>query len=239
MNLILFDRGEIDTPLPRCDPRARHLLEVLRRQPSDSFDAGIVNGPRGKGLITALTDEALSLRFEWTHPAPASGAIHLIVGLPRPQTARDILREAATFGVGRLSFVTTEKGDANYARSTLWSSGEWRRHLLAGAEQAFDTRVPELSHGEPLAATLAALPANGTRFVLDNYESPGALSLAPLPSPAHVTLALGAERGWSAAERALLRQEGFAFVHLGARVFRTETACVAALTLIQAKLGLV
>ena len=52
------------------------------------------------------------------------------------------------------------------------------------------------------------------------------------------TLALGAERGWSAAERELLLQQGFLFVHLGERVLRTETACIAAITLLKAKLGL-
>ncbi|MBP7483295.1 MAG: RsmE family RNA methyltransferase, partial [Lacunisphaera sp.] len=50
-------------------------------------------------------------------------------------------------------------------------------------------------------------------------------------------LALGAERGWSAAERTLLRASGFTFTHLGERVLRTETACIAALTLLKAKLG--
>jgi RsmE family RNA methyltransferase len=54
-----------------------------------------------------------------------------------------------------------------------------------------------------------------------------------------VVLAFGAERGWSAAERALLRESGFTFAHLGERVLRTETACLVAITLIRAKLGLI
>jgi 16S rRNA (uracil1498-N3)-methyltransferase len=54
----------------------------------------------------------------------------------------------------------------------------------------------------------------------------------------YVILALGAERGWSGEERVMLRKAGFQFVHLGARVLRTETACVAALSLLRAKLHL-
>lgn len=239
MNLILFEPAEIDRPLPRTDRRAVHLLDVLRRRVGDSFDAGIVNGPRGKATLTHLAADALAFSFAPTSPVPPAAPLTLLVGLPRPQTARDILRDATTLGVGALHFVRTEKAESSYAQSTLWSSGEWRRHVLAGAEQAFATRLPEVTHGQPLAATLANLPSSA-RLALDNYESPlplGQLSLSSV-SAASVVLALGAERGWSATERDLFRAHNFTFVHLGERVLRTETAVTAALAIIRAKLGL-
>lgn len=236
MNLILFEPAEIDAPLPRRDPRAVHVLEVLRRKAGDDFDAGIVNGPRGKATVVAIDADSLTLRFvEHFVPAPLD-PITLIVGLPRPQTARDILRDATTLGVSTLHFTLTDKGDRNYASSSLWRSGEWRRHLVAGAEQAFDTRLPHVSHGRPLAEIVAALSPNGSRLALDNYESPTSLSAIETLAP-NATLALGPERGWSAAERALLRENNFSFVHLGSRVLRTESACTVALALVKAKLG--
>jgi len=244
VNLILFEPAEIHRPLPRTDRRAVHLLDVLRRRVGDSFDAGIVNGPRGKATLTHLAADALTFSFAPTTPIPSAAPLTLLVGLPRPQTARDILRDATTLGVGALHFVRTEKAESSYAQSTLWSSGEWRRHIIAGAEQAFATRIPEVTHGQPLATALANLPTlpriASTRLALDNYESPfslGQLTLSP-DSAAPVVLALGAERGWSAAERDLLRAHGFTFVHLGERVLRTETAVTAALAIIRAKLGL-
>jgi RsmE family RNA methyltransferase len=51
-------------------------------------------------------------------------------------------------------------------------------------------------------------------------------------------LALGPERGWGPADRAALRAYGFTLVHLGPRVLRSETAVIAALTLVRARLGL-
>lgn len=248
MNLILFEPSELQRPLPRSDRRAQHLLTVLRRNVGDSFDAGLINGPRGKATLTAITADVLTLSFAWGQPPAPPAPLTLIVGLPRPQTARDILRDATTLGVAAIHFVQTEKAERSYAQSTLWSSDEWRRHVLTGAEQAFDTHIPAITHGDTLAEALARFPARDAsapgesrtpaRIALDNYESPAALGAFQPVADAAVTLAIGAERGWSERERGFLREHGFVFAHLGARVLRTETAVVAALAILRAKLGL-
>lgn len=238
VNLILFEPDETGRPLLRTDRRARHILDVLRREIGDTFDVGQIDGPRGKATLVTADDAALALSFAWETNLSAPEPIALIVGLPRPQTARDILRDATTLGVGALHFVRTEKGDAHYAQSTLWTSGEWRRHAIAGAEQAFATRLPEMTHGRSLAEAIATLPSAATRLALDNYEAPTPLSLCNVIRDKPVALALGGERGWSAAERAALRAHGFTLVHLGARVLRTETACTVAIAIVRAQLGL-
>lgn len=238
MNIILFRPSEVELPLPRGDPRVHHLLAVLRRQPGDTFDAGLINGPRGKGTLVSVGEERVVITFVWGESPPTPVPLTLLVGLPRPQTARDILREATALGVAAMHFVRTEKGEASYAGSSLWHSGGWEECVINGAAQAFCTRLPEVTHGRPLTDVIAAQPAGGIRLALDNYESPAPLSQVAVPAGRPVVLAFGAERGWSPAERILLRESGFTFVHLGERVLRTETACLAAITLIRAKLGL-
>lgn len=238
MNIILFSPEEVQLPLPGNDPRSRHILTVLQRRPGDGFDVGLFNGPRGKAVLESIgADGSLSLSFTWGEHPPPLAPIHLIVGLPRPQTARDILREGAALGIAAMDFVRTERGEPGYARSTLWSSREWESLLVAGAAQAFCTRLPGVRHGHPLAETVAALP-DVTRIALDNYEAAGALGRLTLPVGKKIVLALGSERGWSPAERDLLRQNGFVFAHLGERVLRTETACIAAVAVLKAALGL-
>lgn len=237
MNLILFDGSEFDRPLPMGDPRAIHIRKVLRRGEGDSFDGGVINGPRGRVRLEAQTDDGLKLVFEPTTPVPDPEPITLMVGLPRPQTARKILQEATALGVGRIHFHLTARGDPGYARSTLWSSGEARRHLIAGTEQAFATRLPEITHGRTLETVIADLPDGPARFALDNYEAAGPLIHAPLVTKA-VVLAVGSERGWTGSERELLKQSGFRLVDLGSRVLRSETAVVAGLAILRARLGL-
>ncbi len=237
MNIILFRPAEVELPLPRGDFRARHILTVLRRQPGESFDAGVVNGPRGKGSVVSVDENHLRLAFTWSESPPPLSPLVLVVGLPRPQTARDILREATSLGVAAMHFVRTEKGEASYGHSSLWHSGEWEDCLMTGAAQAFCTRLPEVTHGRAFAEVIQGLAPGQTRLALDNYEASLALPEVRLPAAQPVVLALGAERGWGEPERALLREQGFALAHLGQRVLRTETACLAAVALIKAKGG--
>lgn len=255
MNLILFEPAEISAELPRTDPRAEHILRILRRQIGDSFDVGLVDGPLGKATLANISDDALTFTFTWgPQPEPAA-PITLLIGLPRPQTARDILRDATTLGVGAIHFITTERTDPNYAAATLWTAGEWRRHCLAGAAQAFATRLPVVSHDRSLNSALGELPSATSitashgnthtpatttlaRLALDNYEATAPLSKCHLESDSSIVLALGPERGWGPADRAALRANGFSLVDLGSRVLRSETAVTAALTLVRARLGL-
>jgi 16S rRNA (uracil1498-N3)-methyltransferase len=237
LNLILFKTGETAGPLSRRDPRATHILEILRLKPGGSFDAGLIDGPKGKGRLLSITGETLLLDFSWGEPPPPLSPIHLVMGLPRPQTARDILRDLTSLGIEAMHFVRTEKGEASYASSSLWKSAEWQQCLVKGAAQAFCTRLPAVSSDRPLAEVLAELAPNSVRIALDNYEAAIPLSRWALDGSKPIVLAIGAERGWSGAERALLKREGFVLADLGARVLRAETACVAAVALLKAKAG--
>lgn len=236
--MVLFTADEITQPLRCDDPRARHALDVLRRTPGDDFDVGLINGPRGKATITAITATHLELQFIWGPPPPPPDAITLLIGLPRPQTARDILRDATTMGVAAMHFVATDKTEPSYAQSALWRKGEWHRHLRAGAEQAFDTRVPKVTATHSLAEACASLPDHAIRVALDNYEASAPLAEKCNPTDdSPLVLAFGPERGWAEKDRALLRAQGFALAHLGPHVLRLETAVTAALAIAKSRRG--
>jgi len=238
MNLILFTNAETAHSLPLSDPRAIHILTTLRRKEGDSFDAGIINGPRGKGFVEKITGAELALRFEPREDPPALHPVSLFAGLSRPQTMRKILQEATSLGVRELHFAATDKGEPSYATSRLWTTGEFQRHLLAGAEQAFTTRVPEVRLHGSVSSALEGLAPVHSAAALDNYEATAPLrSYRPPQLPA--LLLVGSERGWSAAERDQLRAHRIPLLHLGRNVLRTETACLCGLALMLASLELI
>jgi len=241
MNLILIDPGTIttgdqDTPIlwSPGDKRAGHVRNILKMGPGQTFDVGQINGPLGKALITQDGPDGMELKIKWQNDPTPPHPVDLIIGLPRPQTARKILRESASLGVRSLSFFRSQKGESSYADSRLWQTEQWRTLLHQGAEQAFTTHIPELTHGESLNTCVQSLNNDCDRIALDNYEAPEPLYALSLKHQS-CTVAVGSERGWSVEERDQLRAAGFTLAHLGQRVLRSETACIAALALIAAK----
>ncbi len=230
MNLILFTVAETEAPLPAADPRARHIVQHLRRGRGEAFDVGLIDGPRGKAWIVESDADSLLLEFRWEDASDPPIPLILGAGFPRPQSARRILRDTTALGVGALHFFDADKGVPTYRESRLWSTGEYRRHLVEGAEQAFSTRLPALELHSGLDAFLGSLPPDSDRLALDLYEAGAALASADLTRPGLV-LAVGPERGWSARERQLLRAADFRLVHLGRRVLRSDTACLCAVGL--------
>ncbi|MDQ8182778.1 RsmE family RNA methyltransferase [Pelagicoccus sp. SDUM812005] len=236
MNIVLFEEEELERELPLGDERAVHVLKVLRRQVGDDFDVGLIDGPRGRATVKEILDTGLLLGFEWGEEEPELLPIDLVVGLSRPQTMRKVLNEATTLGVRSIRFVVTDRGEPSYAESKLWSTGEWRRHVLAGVAQAFTTRVPQVSWGMSLKEAAAELAGRECRLALDNYEGTVRLAEACRGS-GDLVLAIGSERGWTAAERDFLRSEGWTLAGMGDRVLRTETAVVAAVAVARELMG--
>ena len=238
MNIVLFAVKEIDVPLPLNDSRAVHLLEILKLGVGDVFDVGLLDGPRGKARITEIGRRGIQLECSFSTEIPRLYDVTMLIGLPRPPSARRLLKDLTAQGVGELQFVVTEKGEKSYLNSRLWSHGEYKRLLCEGAEQAFCTRLPKVFVHSCLADCVHELEGDGDRIALDNYESNLELG-AYHPNHGNTVLAVGAERGWSAAERDLLRAHDFTLASVGQRVLKTETAAIAALAIVLAKRGLV
>jgi 16S rRNA (uracil1498-N3)-methyltransferase len=238
MNIILFEEHEIEKPLPRNDSRAVHILSVLRCRPGDTFDTGIVNGPRAKARIVSIKKNEIRLQFFFNIKDEKDELfpVILVVGMSRPQTMRKILRETTSLGVSHIMITGTDKTEESYHRSRLWTHGEYRHLLIWGAEQAFSTKIPEIQLFKSLEECCHYC-VSGERIALDNYEADVSLASYTFSHNCCI-LAVGPEKGWSNRERNFLREQGFTLVHLGKRVLRTETACVSGITLVLAGLNL-
>ena len=213
---------------PAHDARTHHLKKVLHAQDGDLVDFGVVNGPRGKGLVKWEKSGAVNLSLKWNERhASDLLPITLLVGLSRPQTCRKVIEQASALGVSELIFFTAEKSEASYTESSLWNE-EWHRLLIKGAEQAFSCHLPRCEKVKSLDAAIQQSSSfSTTRLALDVYESSQALSEMGRPNNENTLLAVGPERGWSQSERELLREQKFSLCHMGQRVLRVETAVVA------------
>jgi RsmE family RNA methyltransferase len=239
MNLILFDNPFESVRLEGSDARATHIRKVLRGELGTKVFIGFTGGPRARAKVTDVgADGSVALEVIGTEPSPAPLPVTLLIGLPRPHTAKRILFEAASMGVSGIHFFESEHSEPSYALSSLWSTDEWRDRLRLGAEQSFSTHLPEVAIHADLQSAITALFGADVNVALDNYEAEGALGEVLSEQAGSAVVALGAERGWSPSERDVFRKNGWKLAHLGAHVLRAETACVAAVSATAAKLGL-
>jgi RsmE family RNA methyltransferase len=239
VNLILFEPNEVKAregllygELSPKDPRAVHLLKTLRKTKGGSFDAGIIGGNRGRGiLVSAAAPVAVTLALN--DPPPPRLPVRLGVGFARPIQLRRILREAANFGLESVAFFGTDLGEKSYRLTTLLEDGGARAAMLEGAIEARDTRFPAVSKFDSVDTWLAGPEKPGRRVALDNVHPHGSFFRDGGRSPVETgyTLAVGSERGFSDRERRLLETAGFTRLSVGERALRTETACIAAIIL--------
>ena len=263
MNICLFEPDEIDRPLGLRDERAEHIIKILHKKVNDTFAAGIIGGPSGKAVITALeshdeksadgrkvfTEGSISFRFEPDGDGKPLHPLVMIIGFPRPIQLKRLLRDMAGLGVSEIHLTVTELGEKSYLKSGMATGGEGRKMLLEGCEQAASTHVPELFMHSSLEECLESVAPllqeghDGTKrlYALDNVEPSGSLAcfLRENPPEENQTsvAAIGAERGWTENERRLLEKKGFIRLGMGKRILRTETASTVAASLILGAMG--
>ena len=209
MNLLLFEPGEWKRPLDADDPRAVHIRTILKSKPGDLLDAGERNGLIGKALIREIRkDGGLVLEFEGERESPPLCPLTLIIGTPRPPTAKRLLRDLSAAGIERIVFTGTDLGEKSYLTSRLWSREEWKDAVDLGMAQGESTLMPAVDKYYSLYRSIDSLPEDTDRLALDNVSPLGALK-SYKPAHSSCCLALGPERGWSDRERDILRERGF------------------------------
>ena len=230
---MLITAPEAESGLSPEDSRARHLRDTVGLSVGGTFHVGVENGLRGIATIVAL-EPRLTFSVTWEKSPQLRLPLTVLVGLPRPQTAKKVLHDLASLGAARIIIFESEKGDPGYLTSSLWKDGEWREHVLKGTEQACSTLVPEVTRVASLAEAVALIDGAAWKLALDPYEATGAPELgAARPS---AVLAIGPERGFAESERATLRRAGFTFAHLGDRILRVEAAALVGGALMLAQL---
>jgi 16S rRNA (uracil1498-N3)-methyltransferase len=215
---------------------AHHVRSVLRL----ARDAAIVlfNGGGGEftARLTAVSRTAVRAAVGEAQPGIPEPpfAITLVQAVSRGERMDYTLQKAVELGVARIVPVVSRRTvvrlDDERGEKRLQ---HWRGIVRHAAEQSGRTIVPSLAPLVPLA-TWVATHEPGTAFLLDPRA---ATSLAGHARPAAATIVAGPEGGFDPAERELMVAAGIVPVRLGPRILRTETAALAALTVMQTRWG--
>ena len=239
MNCVLLPKG-YPMRLGAGSPKLAHIRETLGMRDGCEIFAGIAGE---KLWVCRLHFEAGGgAAFEPLREVPAQKPMRFAaaVAFARPQIAQRILFEAACLGVSRLVFYPAAKGEAAYAKSSLYSGGKFSEWREKGAEQACAPDIPEFfacgSLAEACGCIASAFP-NPLRVAPDLYEATANLwDFAPrlAEGGAAVCAVLGGERGFADSDREYLRGAGWTLVSMGGRVMRTDTAFISTCALCRA-----
>lgn len=249
MNLILFDKEELNRELPYGDPRAVHMGRILKLDEGDEFLAGVIGGPKGRGRLLSRESRGWRIGFTPLGESPPLHPLTLVLGCPRPPTARRILKDMCSMGLKEIRVCSTDLNEDSYLGAKFWREGLWKAALRDGAMQSAATLLSGVKTAPTLQGVLDDLPRGpGIRRIAlecDSRVSPPAPRGADISAAGgagvsgdEAVLAVGPERGWSHRERGILAEHGFTPVRLGERILRTETACAAGAGLMLLQLGI-
>jgi 16S rRNA (uracil1498-N3)-methyltransferase len=217
---------------------ANHIARVLRLRSGDELTVFDGSGGEFGARIEELRREAVVVAVEEHRALDRESPLPLTLaqGISRGERMDWIIQKATELGASRIVPVFTKRSVVRLdEKQAARKMQHWRAIAVAACEQCGRNRIPELATPVDFVDVLAAEAAGSTRVVL---SPTGDLRVDDLKDvAAGITVLIGPEGGLEAAEQAAAIAAGFKAVRLGPRVLRTETAAIAALTIIQRYFG--
>ena len=210
---------------------ARHIARVLRLSAGDHVVVFDGRGHEWLGRITstARTTVAIELRSQRVPVAEPKIEVTLGVAVLKGSQFDDVVRDATMLGVVEIvPFVSAHVALSEQAWKQR-SIDRWERIASSSASQCRRAVVPRLSAVTSLASLLSTDGFDLIVMCVEPASGCGA-PVTSLPFPSRVLLLVGPEGGWSPEEVEAARAARAAFVSLGPRTLRAETAPAVALS---------
>lgn len=219
-----------------------HLARVLRLKVGD--EAFVFDGCGREYRCRILALDTHRARLEMIEPLmdkiESPVFLTLAQALAKGEKFDFIVQKATELGVRRIVPLTTRYTDVKLSEETSAKRlARWQRIALEALKQSGRRQLVDIAHPMTVAAFLessvppAALATPALLVFSERAGSSITTALAQAVDPQNVIACIGPEGGWSTAELAQFAAHGARAVTLGPRILRTETAALAALTLIQ------
>ncbi len=214
---------------------AVYLARVLRLRAGNALV--LFNGEGGEFAARLLEVGRRSVRIEVGERSlrEMESPLQLVLaqGISRGERMDYTVQKAVELGVSRIVPLETARTTVNLAGERRAKRlAHWQGVVVSACEQCGRNRVPPVEPVRGLDGWLAEVVGQpGLKLALHHRAE---ASLAGLPPPSGpVTLLIGPEGGLSESEIEAAVGCGFRPLRLGPRVLRTETAAVAAMSVLQ------
>lgn len=223
---------QANTDIELEENASRHLGKVLRMQAGRELV--LFNGQGGEyaATVSEVGKKAVRVSITAFNPVERESPlpIHLAIGVSRGERMDWVLQKATELGVTKITPLFTERTEVKLSGPRLEKKQQhWQQILISACEQCQRNSLPQLNGAQRFDEWLPSVDES-RRFVLHHRTD---VALADSAKPQSVALVIGPEGGLSTAEIQRALQHEFQPLALGPRVFRTETAPVAALSVLQ------
>ena len=217
---------------------ANHIARVLRLEPGVLLTVFDGRGGEYAARIEAVRKGAVIIEVQARSTPERESPLSLTLaqGVSRGERMDWVVQKATELGVSRIIPVLTERTMVKLdARQSERKLAHWHGITVAACEQSGRDRIPDIAAPLALPELLRDIDPQATRLLL---SPTGTQRVNDLQAPeGGIVVLIGPEGGLAQTEQRAALAAGFLAVRLGPRVLRTETAAVAALTLLQHRFG--
>ncbi len=216
---------------------SQHVAVVLRRQPGDALCLFNGHNQECQAEITGIIKNRVTVQVHscQTTSRESPTQIHLAQAISKGERMDFIVQKAVELGVTSITPLITEHCVVRLDRMRMEKKQKlWQSIAISACEQCGRNQIPVI---EPLCAFEDYIEQCNASLKL--ILQPGsAASWRNIPTnTSPMSLLIGPEGGLSAREVELAKARQFSPLCLGPRVLRTETAAIAALSILQAACG--
>ncbi|MDG1772722.1 MAG: 16S rRNA (uracil(1498)-N(3))-methyltransferase [Oceanicoccus sp.] len=211
---------------------SHYLSKVLRLKPSAPLIVFNGDGNQYNATIEAVEKKSVTIRTEAcdniNNESPLS--IHLGIAISKGDRMDLVMQKATELGVTTITPLTSERTEVKLKGERLEKKLQhWQQIVISACEQCGRNRIPAVNALSTMDNWIKAVEAD-RKFVLHHRTEQALDSTQAASSTA---LLIGPEGGLSEREITAAEQYNFAALRLGPRVLRTETAPLAAISLLQ------
>ena len=216
---------------------ARHLTSALRMNPGQLVT--LFNGQGGEyigELVEAKKGKATVRVTEFDKTGRESNlSIHLAIGISRGERMDLIVQKATELGVSEITPLFTERCEVKLSGDRLNKKvSHWQQVAISACEQCQRNSLPTIN--APVKIEQWQDNCDASLKLVLHHRTDQSLSDMPPPS-GQVALLIGPEGGLSEREIQQAISLDFSALALGPRVLRTETAPLAAISILQSLWG--
>ena len=223
---------QTDQLVDLSDAVVQHVCRALRMRPGEHLILFNGDGYEYKAELETVEKRRAQVRIleRINRSVESPLQVHIGQSLSRGERRDYAVQKATEMGMQQLSPLFSERCEVklNSERQDK-RIRHWQQVAVSACEQSGRCAVPTINAPQTLEQWVNTCDAE-LKLVLHHHT---AQPLAQLAQPASVALLIGPEGGLTEAEVELAQDHGFQPVAFGPRVMRTETAPVAALSLLQ------